>query len=78
LEGVFVPQAGGTADGRRLVLAPVLDGTWGVIYMLVLDAANMSELARAYLPVRIPYDAHGHFFPLFRRQSCCTEKLMCA
>lgn len=62
-EGIFVQRPGATQEDNGVVMAPVLDGTKNQSYLLILDAASMKELARAYVPIRIPYDVHGHWEP---------------
>jgi carotenoid cleavage dioxygenase-like enzyme len=60
-EAIFVPRPGGTAEDDGVLLSIVLSGEMQRSYLIVLDAKDMSELAMAYLPVRVPYDVHGHF-----------------
>ena len=62
-EGIFVQRPGATKEDDGVLMAPVLDGTKNQSYLLILDAASMQELARAYVPIRIPYDVHGHWQP---------------
>jgi carotenoid cleavage dioxygenase-like enzyme len=60
-EPVFVarPDAGEEDDG--VLLSVVLDGTAGRSFLLVLDAGDLSELARAEVPHHIPFGFHGQF-----------------
>src|SRR5262249_29846179 len=60
-EPVFVarPDAEGEDDG--VLLSVVLDSCRGTSYLLVLDAANLSEIARAQVPHHIPFSFHGQF-----------------
>jgi carotenoid cleavage dioxygenase-like enzyme len=39
----------------------VLDGARGSSFLLVLDAHNLEELARAEVPHHIPFGFHGQF-----------------
>ena len=58
-EPVFVaaPQAGGEDEG--VVLSVVLNSQKENSFLLVLDAATFSELARAEVPQHIPFSFHG-------------------
>jgi carotenoid cleavage dioxygenase-like enzyme len=61
-EPVFVarPQAEREDDG--VLLSVVLDGAAGSSMLLVLDAADLSELARARVPHHVPFSFHGAYF----------------
>src|SRR4029077_3377352 len=54
-----LPQADGEDDGA--LLSVVLDAHAGTSFLLVLDAADLSELARAQVPHHIPFGFHGQF-----------------
>jgi beta,beta-carotene 9',10'-dioxygenase len=60
-EPVFVarPHADGEDDG--VLLSVVLDASAGTSFLLVLDASDLSELARADAPHHIPFGFHGQF-----------------
>jgi beta,beta-carotene 9',10'-dioxygenase len=60
-EPVFVahPQAEDEDDG--VLLSVVLDAGAGMSFMLVLDARDLGELARAQAPHHIPFGFHGQF-----------------
>jgi beta,beta-carotene 9',10'-dioxygenase len=60
-EPVFVarPQAEHEDDG--VLLSVVLDAEAETSFLLVLDAADLSELARAQAPHHIPFGFHGQF-----------------
>lgn len=62
VEPWFQPSPGATREDDGLILVPVLDGKAEHSYLLVLDAANMTEVARAPLPTYLPYSLHGRFF----------------
>ncbi|HUA73384.1 MAG TPA: carotenoid oxygenase family protein [Solirubrobacteraceae bacterium] len=60
-EPVFVarPEAQDEDDG--VLLSVVLDSAAESSFLLVLDAADLSELARARVPHHIPFSFHGQF-----------------
>jgi len=60
-EPVFVarPQAEEEDDG--VLLSVVLDAAAETSFLLVLDAADLSEIARARVPHHIPFSFHGQF-----------------
>ncbi len=58
-EPVFVSAPGATGEDEGVILSVVLDGTQGHSFLLVLDAASFSELARAAVPHHIPFGFHG-------------------
>ena len=53
------PEAEHEDDG--VLLSVVLDAGAGTSFLLVLDAADLSELARAEVPHHIPFGFHGQF-----------------
>jgi carotenoid cleavage dioxygenase-like enzyme len=68
-EPVFVPSpsrssgSGSAAEDDGVILSVVLDAAAGRSMLLVLDAANLTELARAGLPHAVPFGFHGRFDP---------------
>jgi beta,beta-carotene 9',10'-dioxygenase len=60
-EPVFVAAPGSGAEDDGALLSVVFDSRSGRSFMLVLDAADLSELARAEAPHHIPYGFHGQF-----------------
>jgi len=60
-EPVFIaaPQSESEDDG--VLLSVVFDSRSGRSFLLVLDASDLSELARAEAPHHIPYGFHGQF-----------------
>jgi carotenoid cleavage dioxygenase-like enzyme len=60
-EPVFVGRPDQQAEDDGVVLSVVLDGARGTSFLLVLDAADLSELARAEVPHHIPFSFHGRF-----------------
>jgi carotenoid cleavage dioxygenase-like enzyme len=49
------------AEDDGVVLSVVLDADRGTSFLLVLDAADLSEVARAAVPHHIPFSFHGRF-----------------
>lgn len=60
-EPVFVAEPGDDAEDGGVVLSVVLDSQRGTSFLLVLDAADLSEVARAVVPHHIPFSFHGAF-----------------
>jgi beta,beta-carotene 9',10'-dioxygenase len=60
-EPVFVAAPGADAEDAGVLLSVVFDSRSGRSFMLALDAADLSELARAEAPHHIPYGFHGQF-----------------
>ncbi|MGO9487593.1 MAG: carotenoid oxygenase family protein [Solirubrobacteraceae bacterium] len=60
-EPVFVPAPDGAGEDSGVLLSIVLDGQAGRSFLLVLDAADLGELARAEVPHHIPFGFHGQF-----------------
>jgi len=61
-EGVFVGRPGREAEDDGVVLSVVLDGDRGASFLLVLDAATFTEVARATLPHPVLFGYHGQFY----------------
>ncbi len=61
-EGVFVGRPGREREDDGVVLSVVLDAARGVSFLLVLDAASFTELARAELPHPVLFGYHGQFY----------------
>ncbi len=61
-EGVFVGRPGRVAEDDGVVLSVVLDGSRGTSFLLVLDAATFTEVARAELPHPVLFGYHGQFY----------------
>jgi carotenoid cleavage dioxygenase-like enzyme len=62
-EPIFVPRPGGDAEHDGVVLSVVLDAHSNQSFLLALDAASMTEIARAETPFPIPAGLHGAFMP---------------
>jgi carotenoid cleavage dioxygenase-like enzyme len=61
-EPVFVPASGAKAEDEGVLLSIVLDIEKDRSSLLVLDAAHLTELARAEAPHPIPFHFHGNYF----------------
>lgn len=62
-EPVFVPAPGAKTEDEGVLLSIVLDIEKDRSSLLVLDAAHLTELARAEAPHPIPFHFHGNYFP---------------
>ena len=60
-EPVFVAEPGADDENAGAILSVVLDAAAQSSFLLVLDAADLSELARARVPHHIPFSFHGQF-----------------
>lgn len=60
-EPVFAARPGGEHEDDGVLLSVVLDASAGTSLLLVLDARDLSELARAHVPHHIPFGFHGQF-----------------
>ncbi len=60
-EPVFVARPQAEDEDEGVLLSVVLDGDAGSSFLLVLDAADLNELARAEVPHHIPFSFHGQF-----------------
>jgi beta,beta-carotene 9',10'-dioxygenase len=60
-EPVFVAAPDARSEDEGVLLSIVFDSRSGRSFMLVLDATDLSELARAEAPHHIPYGFHGQF-----------------
>jgi beta,beta-carotene 9',10'-dioxygenase len=60
-EPVFVAAPDSADEDAGVLLSVVFDSRSGRSFMLILDAADLSELARAEAPHHIPYGFHGQF-----------------
>ncbi|HEX4733867.1 MAG TPA: carotenoid oxygenase family protein [Thermoleophilaceae bacterium] len=61
-EAVFVERPGGTAEDDGVILSVVLDANAERSFLVVLDAASFTEVARAEAPHGIPFGFHGQYF----------------
>jgi beta,beta-carotene 9',10'-dioxygenase len=60
-EPVFVARPGAEREDDGVLLSVVLDATAASSFLLVLDAGDLSEIARAAVPHHIPFGFHGQF-----------------
>jgi beta,beta-carotene 9',10'-dioxygenase len=60
-EPVFVASPDDEAEDAGALLSVVLDADAQRSFLLVLDAADLAELARAELPHHVPFSFHGQF-----------------
>jgi carotenoid cleavage dioxygenase-like enzyme len=60
-EPVFVAEPGGAGEDAGALLSVVLNARSERSFLLVLDAADLGELARAEVPHHIPFGFHGQF-----------------
>ena len=60
-EPVFVARPEAEHEDDGVLLSVVLDAEAETSFLLVLDAADLSELARAQAPHHIPFGFHGQF-----------------
>ena len=58
-EPVFVARPGATDEDDGVILSVVLDAEVGNSFLLVLDAHDLGEIARAEVPHHIPFSFHG-------------------
>ena len=58
-EAVFVPSAGGVDEDDGYLMAWIYDQGRDASEFVVVDAGEMTVLARVTLPVRVPYGFHG-------------------
>lgn len=61
-EPVFVPRPGAQAEDDGVLMSVLLEPARGRSSLLVLDAADLTPLARAVTPHAIPFSFHGQFF----------------
>lgn len=62
-EPVFTPRPGGTDEDDGAILSVVLDTRAERSFLLVLDARDLTELARVEAPHAIPFNFHQDYFP---------------
>jgi beta,beta-carotene 9',10'-dioxygenase len=62
-EPVFVRTPGTEREDDGVLLSVVLDAAAQTSFLLVLDASDLTEIARARVPHGIPFGFHGDYFP---------------
>jgi beta,beta-carotene 9',10'-dioxygenase len=60
-EPVFVPAPDAKAEDEGVLLSVVLDARRETSFLLVLDAHDLGEIARARVPHAIPFGFHGQY-----------------
>jgi beta,beta-carotene 9',10'-dioxygenase len=60
-EPVFVARPDAEHEDEGVLLSVVLDAASGSSFLLVLDAGDLGEIARAEVPHHIPFGFHGQF-----------------
>jgi carotenoid cleavage dioxygenase-like enzyme len=60
-EPIFVAAPGAAQEDEGVILSVVLDANRAASFLLVLDAATFTELARAEVPHHIPFSFHGNY-----------------
>jgi beta,beta-carotene 9',10'-dioxygenase len=60
-EPVFAPRPEPRAEDDGVLLSVVFDARRGTSFLLVLDADDLAELARAEVPHHIPFGFHGQY-----------------
>jgi len=61
-EPVYVPRPGAESEDDGVLLSVLLEPERGASSLLVLDAADLAELARARVPHHVPFGFHGQHF----------------
>jgi len=62
-EFVFVPASADAAEGEGWLMSYVNDLPSGTGELVVLDAQDLSDVARVHLPRRVPVGFHGNWIP---------------
>ncbi|MFZ5954008.1 MAG: carotenoid oxygenase family protein [Candidatus Dependentiae bacterium] len=60
-EPIFVARPGTQSEDDGIILSLVLDPAKKQSFLVILDAKDMKEIARAYAPHHIPFTVHGYF-----------------
>jgi carotenoid cleavage dioxygenase-like enzyme len=60
-EPVYVARPDAQSEDDGILLTVVLDATANNSYLLLLDARDLSEIARASVPQHVPFGFHGAF-----------------
>jgi carotenoid cleavage dioxygenase-like enzyme len=71
MEPVFVPKPDGVQEDEGVVLVQVQDGEQNRGYLLILDAATLTEIATASLNPgeHLPYSQHGRWYDLAKTEA---------
>jgi carotenoid cleavage dioxygenase-like enzyme len=60
-EPIFVARPDARSEDDGILLTVVLDATVNNSYLLLLDARDLSEIARASVPQHVPFGFHGAY-----------------
>ncbi|MDN5936282.1 MAG: carotenoid oxygenase family protein [Nitrosospira sp.] len=60
-EPVYVARPDAKSEDDGILLSVVLDAAANDSYLLLLDARDLSEIARAHVPQHVPFGFHGAF-----------------
>jgi beta,beta-carotene 9',10'-dioxygenase len=66
-EPIFVAAPDAKSEDDGLLLSLVLDSVAKRSFLLILDARDLSEKGRAFLPHHVPFGFHGQYFDKIRR-----------
>lgn len=61
-EPVFVPRPEHKSEDDGIILSVALNPKKKISFLLILDALSMEEIARAEVPLSIPFGLHGNFY----------------
>lgn len=61
-EPVFVSAPDAESEDDGVILSVILDTQTKSSFLLILDAKNFKEIARAQIPYPIPFNSHGQYF----------------
>jgi beta,beta-carotene 9',10'-dioxygenase len=61
-EAIFVPRSSAAEDDGVLLTVALIAGE-ARSALMVIDAASLTEIGRAMLPIPLPFGFHGRFFP---------------
>jgi carotenoid cleavage dioxygenase-like enzyme len=60
-EPVFVARPNAQSEDEGILMTVVLDAPANNSYLLLLDAGDLSEMARARVPQHVPFGFHGAY-----------------
>ncbi|KAK9702065.1 hypothetical protein K7432_011422 [Basidiobolus ranarum] len=62
-EPIFIPRPNPTSEDDGILLSVILDGNNGTSFLLVLDAKELTEIARASFSQKhvVPIGFHGRY-----------------
>ena len=62
-EPIFIPNPNATKEDDGILLSVILDGEKGLSYLGVFDAGTLTLRSKSYVPMSLPFNLHGQFFP---------------